>query len=241
MLKTDFELQIRESYAIVREHEAIIQTSNRPEEKLHSRRQIEEQKKLTKETLAKYLSLCKQLKEEVPQDIVEIAIVLGYSRDALNSPTIQDATSSPAPLDKPMSHTTPSLFLSYARADLQHVEKIYQMLIVQGYKPWMDVHDILGGEDWHRAINIAIDKCELFVPVLSNNSVNRRGMIVKEVRRALDKWNGMLPSDIYVIPLRLDDCPIPELVQHLQVVDWEAGKGKNKLFNAIDVAIKRRN
>ena len=105
----------------------------------------------------------------------------------------------------------------------------------------MDIHDITGGEDWLHAINIAIDKCELFVPILSNNSVNRRGMIIKEVQRALDKWNGMLPSDIYMIPLRLDDCPIPELVQRLQVIDWKAGKGKSKLLHAIDIALERRN
>lgn len=142
---------------------------------------------------------------------------------------------------KTVSDISPTLFLSYARADLQHIEKIYQMLHKQGCKPWMDVHDIAGGEDWFHAINIAIEKCELFVPILSNNSVNRRGMIVKEVQKALDRWNGMLPSDIYVIPLRLDNCPIPELLQRLQVIDWETGKGKNKLLHAIDVALKRRN
>jgi len=61
------------------------------------------------------------------------------------------------------------------------------------------------------------------------------------MQRALDKWRGMLPDDIYVIPIRLDDCPIPELIQHLQVLDWEEGRGKSKLFKAIDVAMKRRN
>lgn len=143
--------------------------------------------------------------------------------------------------EKSVIDTIPTLFLSYARADAQHVEKIYQMISRQGYTPWMDVHDISGGEDWLHAINVAIDKSELFVPILSNNSVNRRGMIVKEVQRALDRWHGMLPGDIYVIPIRLDDCPIPELIQHLQVLDWEEGRGKSKLFKAIDVAMKRRN
>jgi two-component system, OmpR family, alkaline phosphatase synthesis response regulator PhoP len=143
--------------------------------------------------------------------------------------------------DKSAVNTAPSLFLSYSRADVQHVEKIYQVLSRQGYKPWMDMHDITGGEDWMHAINTAIDRSELFVPILSNNSVNRRGMIIKEMQRALEKWRGMLPEDIYVIPIRLDDCPIPELIQHIQVLDWEAGKGKSKLFQAIDVAMRRRN
>lgn len=143
--------------------------------------------------------------------------------------------------DKFEFDSTPTLFLSYARADAQQVEKVYQLLSRQGYKPWMDVHDITGGEDWLHAINHAIDNSDLFVPILSNNSVNRRGMIIKEVQRALDKWRGMLPNDIYVIPIRLDDCLIPEMIQHIQVLDWEEGRGKSKLFQAIDVAMKRRN
>jgi CheY-like chemotaxis protein len=131
------------------------------------------------------------------------------------------------------------IFLSYARTDQSVVEQIYQSL-VEDFRPWMDIHDIIGGEDWLHAIYAAIDKCELFIPILSNNSVSRRGMIVKEVKRALDKWNGMLPSDIYVIPLRLDDCPIPELVKHLQVIDWDGGKGFDRLCQAIQIAIERK-
>jgi CheY-like chemotaxis protein len=131
------------------------------------------------------------------------------------------------------------IFLSYARSDQRIVEEIYQSLSLD-YKPWMDVHDIIGGEDWLHAIYSAIDACELFIPVLSNNSVTRRGVIVQEVKRALDKWNGMLPSDIYVIPLRIDDCPIPELVKKLHVIDWKEGKGTDKLLRAIRAGLKRR-
>jgi two-component system, OmpR family, alkaline phosphatase synthesis response regulator PhoP len=143
--------------------------------------------------------------------------------------------------DKFTGDEIPTLFLSYAHADAQQVEKLYQVLTRQGYKPWMDKHDIAGGEVWRHAIDVAIDQSELFVPILSNNSVDRRGMIIVEIKKALEKWRGMKPSDIYVIPVRLDDCPIPELIQDIQVIDWIAGKGKAKLFKAIDVAMKRRN
>ena len=240
MLKSDLEQQIRESYLLIREHEGIIQTSDRPEEKLHSRRKIDEQKKLIKEFLAQYIPVCKQLGVDIPQDVKEIAIVSGYASEIIGSPRVPSTPSSPVTDSRSAQNTVPSLFLSYARLDGQQVEAIYQMLSAQGYKPWMDVHDILGGEDWNRAINVAIDRCELFLPILSNNSVSRRGMILKEVRRALDKWNEMLPDDIYMIPLRLDDCPIPELVQNLQVIDWADGKGEASLLHVIDVALKRR-
>jgi hypothetical protein len=104
----------------------------------------------------------------------------------------------------------------------------------------MDVHSIKGGENWFRAISKAIDECEIFLAILSNNSVSRRGVIQKELKKAMDKWEEMLPDDIYIIPVRIDDCPIPDLLKHIQVLSWDSGKGENKLLEAIRVGLARR-
>ncbi|MGC1378537.1 MAG: response regulator [Anaerolineales bacterium] len=162
-----------------------------------------------------------------------------YEKDELES-RVKVLLRRGAAINKRAAESSIRLFLSYARDDGALVEKIYRTLSNQGYKPWMDVHDITGGEEWEYAIKNAIKCCELFIPILTNNSVNRRGMLVEEIKQALDKWNKMLPGDIYIIPLRLDDCPIPELVERLQVIDWDGGKGKNKFFKAIETAIERR-
>lgn len=135
---------------------------------------------------------------------------------------------------------SPLIFLSYARSDIQQVENLYNLLSDKGYQPWMDLHNIRGGEDWLHAIYSAIDECQFFIAILSNNSVNRRGVIMKELKKALDKWNGMLPSDIFMIPIRIDDCPLPALLEHLQVVEWNEGKGFNKLVEAIDYGLQQR-
>jgi hypothetical protein len=104
----------------------------------------------------------------------------------------------------------------------------------------MDIYSIKGGENWLRAINKAIDECEIFLAILSNNSVSRRGIIQKELKKAMDKLEEMLPGDIYIIPIRIDDCPIPDLLKHVQALDWDGGKGKNKLLEAISVGLARR-
>ena len=81
---------------------------------------------------------------------------------------------------------SPLIFLSYARSDIQQVENLYNLLSDKGYQPWMDLHNIRGGEDWLHAIYSAIDECQFFIAILSNNSVNRRGVIMKELKKALD-------------------------------------------------------
>jgi len=132
------------------------------------------------------------------------------------------------------------IFISYARVDDQIVQNIYDTLVMNKYHPWMDIHSIKGGEDWIRAIYKAIEESHIFLAVLSNNSVSRRGVIQKELKKALDKWDGMLPDDIYIIPVRVDDCPIPDLLMHIQVLDWNGGKGENKLLEAINLGLARR-
>jgi CRP-like cAMP-binding protein len=136
--------------------------------------------------------------------------------------------------------TPADIFISYARSDAIIVQSIFEALLGKSHRPWMDIHSIKGGENWLRAIYRAINECQIFLAVLSNNSISRRGAIQKELKKALDKWEGMLPDDIYIIPIRIDDCPIPDLLKHIQVLNWEGGNGENKLLEAIRVGLARR-
>ena len=78
-----------------------------------------------------------------------------------------------------------------------------------------------------------------FIAIMSNKSVTRRGIVQKGLKKALDKWGGMLPDDI-IIPLRIDYCPIPELLKGLQVIDWKNGRGGDMLLKAIQIGLERR-
>ena len=136
--------------------------------------------------------------------------------------------------------TKASIFLSYARDDQDMVKVIYQKLQAAGYRPWMDQIDILPGEDWDRSIRVAIQKADFFFIFLSNHSYNKRGYLQKEIRAALDSWTKMLASDIYVIPVRLEDCPVPDELSAFQWVDIFDSSGWDKLLEAVNAGVKRR-
>lgn len=68
--KTDLEHHLRESYALIREYEAIVQTSSEPKEKARSRRAIEEQWALVEGYLAEYRHLAG---DAWPADVAEMA------------------------------------------------------------------------------------------------------------------------------------------------------------------------
>lgn len=132
------------------------------------------------------------------------------------------------------------MFLSYAREDEGKVRNLYQKLSDAGFKPWMDKKDILPGERWESSIWRAIKHSDFFLACLSANSANKRGWIQKEIKEALDIWQEMLDSDIYLIPVRLEDCEVPESLCDFQWVNLFEKDGWTQLMKAIQIGIERR-
>jgi hypothetical protein len=132
------------------------------------------------------------------------------------------------------------IFLSYARKDEEKVENLYQKLSDAGFKPWMDKKDILPGEQWPSSIQRAIRDSDFFLVCLSTNSVKKRGWVQKEMKQALDHWQEKLEDDIYLIPVRLEDCEPPESLRAFQWVDLFEKDGWTQLQEAIRVGMERR-
>jgi hypothetical protein len=132
------------------------------------------------------------------------------------------------------------IFLSYAREDREEVESLYQKLSDAGFKPWMDTKDILPGEQWKSSNQKAIQRSDFFLACLSKNSVGKRGWIQREIRDALDIWQEKLDSDIYLIPVRLEDCEAPDRLRDFQWVDLFEEDSWTRLVEAIQVGIERR-
>lgn len=132
------------------------------------------------------------------------------------------------------------IFLCYARPDQGKVEALYERLHNSGFNPWMDRKDILAGEIWEAAIQRAIRRSDFFLVCLSANSVNRRGQIQKEIKEALDIWKEKLDSDIYLIPVRLEDCEVPESLRRFQWVNLFEEDGWTRLVKALRAGTESR-
>ena len=137
-------------------------------------------------------------------------------------------------------NATPQIFLNYAREDRQKVESLYQQLSNAGFRPWMDTKNILGGEQWQRSIQHALQQSQFFLACLSVTSVSKRSYLRREMREALEKLQEMLDSDIYLIPVRLEECEIPEELREHQWVDLFAEDGYTRLVEALRVGMERR-
>lgn len=131
------------------------------------------------------------------------------------------------------------VFLSYARADTDPVTEIYYKLSSEGYVPWMDTRDILPGERWEHSIIKAIRHSDFFLVFLSRQSTNRRGFLRKEINTALEIWKEKAEGDIYLIPVRLEDCPVPDELSAFQHGDLFKEDGWSRLLRAIRLGVER--
>jgi hypothetical protein len=109
-------------------------------------------------------------------------------------------------------------------------------------KPWIDKESLLPGQKWKVAISNAIRDSRFFVALLSSNSVNKKGYGQKELKEALDILDEYPESQVYLIPIRLDNCQVSDSrLRQIQYVDlfpdWD--KGLSKILDTIQHALSR--
>lgn len=115
-------------------------------------------------------------------------------------------------------------FISYAREDREVAVRLRDDLLRLGAMPWIDVVDLVAGQDWQLAISRALRESSHFLALLSQHSVTKRGYVQKEVREALDLLDQLPPDAIFIIPIRLDQSePAHERLRNLHWVDLFAG------------------
>jgi hypothetical protein len=120
------------------------------------------------------------------------------------------------------------VFIAYVTEDAAAAGWLYEALENAGFSPWMDVRKLLPGQNWPRAIENAIETSDFFVACFSRNSVDKKGCFQAEVRYGLDCARRMPLDEIYMAPVRFDECRIPRSIQReLQYIDlfpdWRRG------------------
>ena len=108
------------------------------------------------------------------------------------------------------------VFICYAREDREVAKRLYDDLKGAGVSPWMDTEDLLPGQNWKVIIPQVLKESSYVLVLLSSHSVSKRGFVQKELKKALDLLDEFSPYDIFVIPVRLDECqPADERLQNL--------------------------
>ena len=137
----------------------------------------------------------------------------------------------------------PQVFIAYGKEDEERAWRLCEVLNRAGFSPWMDVRKLLAGQNWPRAIEAAIESSDFFVACFSANSVRKKGGFQSELRYALDCARQVPLDEIYIVPVRLDECAVPRTIQHeLQYIDlfpdWDGGV--ERMLTMLQREVERR-
>ncbi len=140
--------------------------------------------------------------------------------------------------DSGVEDTSPLTFVSYASPDLDAAMAVVDLLTDAGLRTWFDKKDLKGGQEWEYVIRKQISAASLVLICLSNNAADRKGFFHKEMRYAVDEALQLPQGKVFIMPVCLDDCPIPDDLRKWHALRlFERGESR-KLLRSIGSAVE---
>lgn len=131
------------------------------------------------------------------------------------------------------------VFLIHAHSDKAAVHKLHQRLTRDGIDAWLDAANLQPGQDWQGEIRRAILKSDAVIVCLSRAFNKQHGFRHEELKLALEKAS-LLIDEVFLIPVRLEKCEMPDALKHLHRVDLFNSGGYKRLLAALQERDARR-
>jgi tetratricopeptide (TPR) repeat protein len=125
------------------------------------------------------------------------------------------------------------VFLCHSSSDKASVRALSSGLTRPGFQLWLDEIDLLPGQYWRREIPKAVRESDVVLICLSASSVNKRGYVQKEIKFALDAADEQPEGSIFLIPVKLEDCTVPERLSDWQWVNLYDANGFDRLVSSL--------
>ncbi|MBK7456586.1 MAG: toll/interleukin-1 receptor domain-containing protein [Anaerolineales bacterium] len=133
-------------------------------------------------------------------------------------------------------------FLCYAKENSSGVREFRERLRTETWvDPWFDEEDILPGQMWEGSVTEAVHNSHAVIVFLSSIAIRTEGFFHKELKLALDAAAEKPDGTIFIIPIRLDVCEVPERLLPYQYVDYFGDDAhKDRVYSSLIKALKVR-
>ncbi|UCH92613.1 MAG: toll/interleukin-1 receptor domain-containing protein [Candidatus Aminicenantes bacterium] len=136
---------------------------------------------------------------------------------------------------------TPEVFISHASENKDAAYSLYKKLEDAGLIPWLDKENLRGGEEWEKEIKKTIKNVDYVLVLLSKALASEHeSYVFKEINHAMERKKGFRQGIRFIIPVRIDDCPLLEELEGLQTVDLRDGSKIDELIKIIQRDFERR-
>ncbi len=134
---------------------------------------------------------------------------------------------------KILSSRALTIFLCHSSSDKPAVRELYRRLRTENISPWLDEENLLPGQDWDREIAKAVRVTDIVIVCLSRSSVTKAGYVQREIKYALDVADEQPEGTIFLIPLKLEECNIPERLRRWHWVNYFEESGYQRLMRSL--------
>ncbi|KPA09863.1 hypothetical protein MHK_009936 [Candidatus Magnetomorum sp. HK-1] len=134
-----------------------------------------------------------------------------------------------------MTKSKLKVFLSHASQDKEHARELFKKLCAEGMEPWLDESSLVPGQLWDDEIKKAINRSDAFLVCLTNQSITKAGYVQKEVIQALDIADKQPEGSIYLIPVLLEQCNIPDRLSKFHAANLYEKNGYQLLIEALRI------
>lgn len=125
------------------------------------------------------------------------------------------------------------VFLCHGKEDKPSVRSLHNRLQAMGIQSWLDEEQLLPGQDWKFEILRNIRQADIVIVCLSKKSVEKTGVVQKEIREALDAADERPDGVVFLIPARLEECDVPDRLRGKQWVDLFSPDGFDLLLKSL--------
>jgi hypothetical protein len=125
------------------------------------------------------------------------------------------------------------VFLCHSSGDKPIVRDLYRNLKADAVNPWLDEENILPGQDWDLEINKAVRESDAVIVCLSRSSINKEGYVQKEIKTVLAVADEKPEGIIFLLPLKLEECQVPEKLKRYQWAKLFEERGYEVLLKAL--------
>ncbi|HEY3295683.1 MAG TPA: TIR domain-containing protein [bacterium] len=109
------------------------------------------------------------------------------------------------------------VFISYSHLDKDIVHPLVFRLKQDGVRVWMDDLEIQPGDSIPSRVQEGIQTSRVLLLFMSRNALESKYV---EMERASAQFRDPINNDRRFVPVRLDNCTIPDTLSHYLYVDW---------------------
>jgi hypothetical protein len=124
-------------------------------------------------------------------------------------------------------------FVSHNRADKDTAREIGVFLTAEGVDVWFDEWEIAAGDSITEAISTGLHGCTHFIIIWSEHA-SKAGWVKRELAAALNR--SISTGAPKIIPIMLDDTPLPDLIRDLRYLRYNGGSEEDRI--AVVEAVK---